>query len=60
MGDDDEPADSDEEEQAGGQTRFAQAPNVEKGLRACKKCRLVKTMKQVGDAMCDERLAHGC
>jgi hypothetical protein len=47
--------DDDEEEEEGelleeddGQMDFAELPFEAKGLRACKRCRLIKTFEQVG------------
>jgi transcription elongation factor SPT4 len=49
------------EEVAGGapqHVRYARRPNTLRGLRACKMCKLIKTLAQFQDEFCDNCWMH--
>ncbi len=47
-----EEEEEEEGEEGGREDGFAQLPEATKGLRACRKCRLIKEFQQVGLCVC--------
>jgi len=50
---DDEEEEEEEEEEEDGQNTYAELPQATKGLRACRKCRLIKEFSQFVERGCD-------